>query len=172
MSAAGKTHDALVADWRENAEKHDDDNYRFLRSLKQKSFKKVDRIALELHQEAFGIVDCTRCANCCRTLRIVVTGEDIPRIAGHLGMGSDEFIAAYLERDEDEGHYRVRTTPCPFLGDDSKCTIYAVRPEKCRGYPFTDKPDFAFSTITHANNAVVCPAVFYLVEQMKRRLGR
>ena len=36
----------------------------------------------------------------------------------------------------------------------------------------TDKPDFAFSTITHANNAVVCPAVFYLVEQLKRRLGR
>lgn len=64
------------------------------------------------------------------------------------------------------------TSPCPFLGADSKCTIYDVRPEKCRGYPFTDKPDFAFSTITHANNAVVCPAVFYLVEQMKQRLGR
>ena len=54
-----------------------------------------------------------------------------------------------------------RERPCPFLGADSKCTIYDVRPEKCRGYPFTDKPDFAFSTITHANNAVVCPAVFY-----------
>ena len=87
-------------------------------------------------------------------------------------MGPEEFIAAYLERGEEDGHYRIKTTPCPFLGDDSKCTIYDVRPEKCRGYPFTDKPDFAFSSITHANNAVVCPAVFYLVEQMKRRLGR
>jgi hypothetical protein len=110
MSDANKTHDALVTDWRENAEKHDDDNYRFLRGLKQKSFKKVDRIALELHQEAFGIVDCKRCANCCRTLRVVVTDEDIPRIAGHVGMGPDEFIAAYLERDEEEDHYRVRKT--------------------------------------------------------------
>ena len=45
MSDAGKTHDALVADWRENAEKHDDDNYRFLRSLKQKSIKKVGSLA-------------------------------------------------------------------------------------------------------------------------------
>jgi Fe-S-cluster containining protein len=172
MPDASKTHEALVADWRENAEKHDDDNYRFLRGLKQKPFKKVDRIALELHQEAFGIVDCTRCANCCRTLRIVITDDDIPRIAGHLGMGPDEFITTYLERDEEKGHYRVRATPCPFLGGDSKCTIYEVRPEKCRGYPFTDKPDFAFSTMNHANNAVVCPAVFYLVEQMKRRLGQ
>ncbi len=172
MSDVNKTHDALVANWQQNAMKHEDDNYRFLRSLKQKSGKKVDRIALELHQEAFSIVDCTKCANCCRTLRIVVTDDDIPRIALHLGMTQAEFIAAYVERDEDEDRYRMKTTPCPFLGEDSKCTIYDVRPEKCQGYPFTDKPEFAFSTINHANNAVVCPAVFYLVEQMKRRLQR
>src|SRR5215813_14084029 len=61
MADDNKTHDALVADWQENAKKHDD-NYSFLRSLKQKSFKKVDRIALELHQEAFSILDCTKCA--------------------------------------------------------------------------------------------------------------
>lgn len=59
MSAKNKTHDALVADWKENAREQDDENYRFLRSLKQKSGKQVDRIALELHQEAFSIVDCT-----------------------------------------------------------------------------------------------------------------
>ena len=122
-----KTHEALVADWQENAKKHDDENYRFLRSLKMRSFKKVDRIALELHQKAFSIVDCTKCANCCRTLRIVVTDEDIPRIALHLGMTNDEFIAAYLERDED-GDYRMKVTPCPFLGDDNRCKIYDVRP--------------------------------------------
>ena len=167
-----KTHDALVADWSETAESHDDDNYEFLRSLKQRSFKKVDRITLALHQEAFSIVDCTKCANCCRTLRPVFSAEDIKRIAGHLGMEPDEFIAAYLERDEEQDRYRIKTTPCPFLGADSKCTIYDVRPDKCQGYPFTDKPDFAFSSINHANNALVCPAVFYIVEQMKKRLRR
>src|SRR3989442_13565065 len=109
-----KTHDAVVADWQGNARKHDEENYRFLRSLKQRPFEKVDRIALELHQEAFGIVDCTKCANCCRTLRPVFTDEDIARIAGHLGMAPDELIAAYLDRDEDEGHYRIKTTPGTF----------------------------------------------------------
>ena len=167
-----KTHDALFADWREKAESYDDDNYEFLRSLKQRSFKKVDRIALELHQEAFSIVDCAKCANCCRTLRPVFTDEDIARIAEHLRMSRDEFIAAYLDRDEEQDRYRIKTTRCPFLGEDSKCTIYDVRPEKCQDYPFTDKADFAFSTINHANNALVCPAAFYLVEQMKKRLGR
>ncbi len=167
-----KTHDTLVADWQENAQEHDDENYRFLRSLKVRSSKNVDRIALELHQEAFRIVDCTKCANCCRTLRPVFSDEDIARIASHLGMARDEFIAAYLERDEQVGCSRIKASPCPFLGADSKCTIYDVRPEKCAGYPFTDKPDFPLMSITHANNAVVCPAVFYIVEQMKRRLGR
>jgi Fe-S-cluster containining protein len=165
-----KTHDALVAHWRATAKDHDDENYRFLRTLKMRSPKKVDRIALQLHEEAFSIVDCTKCANCCRTLHPIVTAEDITRIARHLEMAEQEFTAAYLERDEEQGRYRIRATPCPFLGDDNLCKIY-VRPEKCRGYPFTDKPDFVFMTMTHANNAVVCPAVFYLVEQMKKRLG-
>ena len=169
---ANKTHDSLVADWQENAKGHDDDNYRFLRSLKMRSPKKVDRIALELHEEAFSIVKCTKCANCCRTLHPIMTDKDITRIARHLEMAEDEFIAAYLERDEEEGGYRIKASPCPFLGDDNLCKIYDVRPEKCRGYPFTDKADFIFRTITHANNAVVCPAVFYLVEKMKKRLGR
>jgi len=172
MSAANRTHEALVADWQANAEHHDDENYWFLRSLKQRSERKVDRIALELHEEAFSILDCTKCANCCRTLRPVFTDEDITRIAGHLGMGRAEFIAGYLERDEEHDRYRIREMPCPFLDYDNRCTIYDVRPEKCRGYPFTDKGDFVFMTMTHANNAVVCPAVFYLVEQMKRRLSR
>jgi Fe-S-cluster containining protein len=173
MFETSKTHEALVSDWQENAKRHDDDNYQFLRRLKQQSSPtKVDRIALELHQEAFSIADCTKCANCCRTLRIVVTDDDIARIARHLKMTNEEFLAAYLERDEEEGHYCIKTTPCPFLGADNLCTIYDVRPEKCQGYPFTDKPDFVFMTMTHANNAVVCPAAFYIIEQMKRRMGR
>jgi uncharacterized protein len=171
-SAENKTHDALLSVWRENAKKHDDENYGFLRSLKEKSAKKVDRIALELHQEAFSIVDCIKCANCCRRLQPVFTDEDIERIAGHLGMARDEFVAAYLERDEEQDHYRTKTTPCPFLGEDNRCTIYDVRPEKCQGYPFTDRPEFASSTMNHANNALACPAVFYIVEKMKKRMGR
>ncbi len=166
-----KTHDALVANWKKNAEEHDDENYHFLRSLKLRSIRKVDWIALELHQEAFSIVDCTKCANCCRTLHAIFTDKDIKRIAGHLGMTTEKFIAAHLEYDEEEGRNRTKTMPCPFLGQDNLCTIYNIRPEKCRGYPFTDKPDFCFSSVNHANNAVTCPAVFYLVEQMKKRLG-
>jgi uncharacterized protein len=124
-NAKNKTHEDLVADWQQGAESSDDDNYLFLRRVKQRSSStKVDRIALQLHEEAFSIVDCTKCANCCRTLRIMVTDKDIPRIARHLEMAEEEFIAAYLERDEIEGGFHIKTTPCPFLAKDNRCTIH------------------------------------------------
>lgn len=43
MPADNKTHDALVATWQQNAKTRDNDNYEFLRSLKHRSPKKVDR---------------------------------------------------------------------------------------------------------------------------------
>lgn len=172
MSGPKATHDAIVADWQQKAQKHDDQNYRFLRSLKNRTTKEVDRIALQLHQEAFEIVDCTRCANCCCQLQVVFTDEDIDRIANHRGMTREAFIAAYLEWDQEKHRFRARMTPCPFLGEDNKCSIYDVRPDTCRRYPYTDQDDFAFRSITHSRNALVCPAAFYVVEQMKKRLPR
>jgi Fe-S-cluster containining protein len=83
-----------------------------------------------------------------------------------------EDIVAHLERDDEEDCHRMKTTPCPFLGTDERGTIYDVRPEKCRGYFFTDMRDFALITINPANKALVCRAVFCLVKAMKRRLRR
>lgn len=166
-----KTHEMLVADWQANAAECDDANYFFLRSLKLRSAKNVDSLASELHREAFAIIDCTQCANCCRTMRATFSEVDVARVAAHVGMSQDAFIETYLERDADDGVLQTKSKPCPFLSDN-KCTIYDVRPEKCQGYPFTDQPRFASLTMTHANNAVVCPAVYYVVEQLRARLKR
>jgi Fe-S-cluster containining protein len=131
----------------------------------------VDRIASQLHREVFQIVDCTRCANCCRTLSPFLTDEDIDRIADHLSLTKADFITKYLEWDEEEQQYRTRTTPCPLLGADNKCTVYDVRPETCREYPYTDKKDFVLHTMSRAQSALVCPAAFSIIEEMKERLG-
>jgi uncharacterized protein len=164
------SHDAIVNDWKANAQEHDDENYQFLRSLKMRSSTKVDRIALQLHQEAFQVVDCTRCANCCRTLRPHFTDEDIERISNYLGQTREQFMADFLVWDIEGQCYRTKTTPCPLLGEDNKCTVYEVRPETCREYPYTDKKGFAFSTISRANSALDCPAAFAIVEGMKKRI--
>jgi len=167
------SHDCIVADWQQNAEKHDDENYKFLRSLKHRNFGlDPDDSAAELHEQAFQIVDCTRCANCCKTMTVKLGKADINRIAKHLDMSAKKFTEAYLEPDEEEGMYIVRQQPCPFLGSDDRCTIYDVRPKACREFPHTDKEGFISRTILHANNSLTCPAVFWIVEQLRKRARR
>ncbi len=163
-------HDTVVEEWRRSAQQHDDENYEFLRSLKSRNYGyDPDKLAGELHERAFQIVDCTRCANCCKTMDIKFDDEDIERTAGHLNMPTAEFIETHLEANEDDGSYKARQKPCPFLGDDNRCTIYVVRPTVCREYPHTDKEGFTFRTMGIANNALKCPAVFWIVEEMKKR---
>ena len=164
------THDEIVAKWRRNGKKHDAKNYRFLRELKRRAsadtWHKVDETAARLHTQVFDFIDCKQCANCCRSMRIRITDADIPRISNHLGMKHKEFIASYLQRDDNGDYYIKASPPCPFL-KGNLCSIYEVRPEKCRDYPFTDRTDFLSSSIMHADNATVCPAVFHIVEALK-----
>ena len=163
-------HDTVVEDWRQNAESHDDENYEFLRSMKFRDYGfDPDQLAGELHEQAFQIVDCTRCANCCKTMDIKFNDEDVERIAGHLKMKAAEFIEAYLEADDEDDSHKTRQKPCPFLGEDDRCTIYEVRPTVCRENPHTDKKGFTSRTTDVASDALVCPAVFWIVEQMKQR---
>ena len=89
---------AIIDDWRANAERNDDRNFRFLRSLKMQSDNVVDRVAHQLHEEAFSIVDCTKCANCCKTTPTGFRSSDIRRIAKHLGVEPEEFAAKHLEK--------------------------------------------------------------------------
>lgn len=164
-----ETHESIVEDWRQNAERHDDDNFAFLRSLKSHDdCDKVDEVANQLHEQAFQIVDCTRCANCCKTLQIQLDDKDIRRISDHLKKTTDEFADEYLEQNE-EGAFRIRTKPCPFLGEDDRCTIYDIRPTVCREYPYTNKEGLVFRTMGIANSALTCPAVYWVVEQMRKQ---
>ena len=82
---------------------------------------------------------CKRSGNCCAIPGgIVRVGEDDVRaIAGHLGISVEAFRSRYLQPDG----VRLKDgfgTRCVFLQDgaDSGCTIYPVRPQKCRDGPF------------------------------------
>lgn len=163
-------HDSVVADWHHHSKESDDINFQFLRNLKIRDYGfRPDELAGELHEKAFQIVDCTRCANCCRTANVTLDQDDIDRISKHLGLGTQEFTDKYLEPHEQEGMFAMRQKPCPLLGDDNLCTVYDVRPAGCREYPHTDKEGFTTRTFGHAQNALICPAVFWIVEKMRQR---
>jgi|GEM_PF-477708 len=166
---ARTTHDSIVKSWEANGKRNDEENYDFLRSLKCTEYDfEPDELAHELHEQAFDVIDCTRCANCCKTLKIRFDAADIERISQHLEMSSEHFIATYLEPGDEPGSFNTRQFPCPFLAEDNRCTIYEIRPTVCQDYPYTNKDGLVFRTMGVANSALTCPAVFWIVEEMKK----
>jgi uncharacterized protein len=159
--------ETILADWRRNAQRHYNRNARFLHSLKGRSEERVDRAARVLHREAFSLIDCKRCANCCRTSHPVFEQHEIERIARRLGMEPGGLIQAHFMPCEDEPGMQPKVQPCPLLALDGRCTVYGDRPASCAGFPYTDEPGFASRTYMHSSNTLGCPAVFYIVERMR-----
>lgn len=72
---------------------------KFLATLKKKAPKNLDKIVQEVHQEVFAEIDCTECANCCKTLGPLFTEADITRIAKVFRMKLPVFEDMYLRVD-------------------------------------------------------------------------
>ncbi|MGM0613094.1 MAG: YkgJ family cysteine cluster protein, partial [Bacteroidota bacterium] len=109
---------------------------------------------------------CLECANCCKSISPIVTGQDINRIAKHLKTKPSALIAQYFEIDED-GDYVFRAQPCPFLGADNYCTIYEHRPRACRDYPLTDRIKFYQALDLSVKNTAICPVVFEIFQELQ-----
>ena len=140
-------------------------NRRLMSRLRQRPPKDLDERIHALHDEVFARIDCLECANCCKTTSPIFRDIDIERLASHLGIRPAELVARYLHLDS-EGDYVLNTAPCPFLGADNYCAVYAARPRACRDYPHTDRKNMVQLLSLTLRNTLVCPAV----EQIVRRL--
>ena len=145
------------------------ENEKYFRRLKSKPRKRLDLLVQELHNEEFSRTDCLDCANCCKTTSPIFTDKDISRISRFLKMKEYDFTRQYLRRDEDD-FMVLQEAPCAFLGDDNSCFIYEVRPRACSEYPHTDRRKFHQITRLTLRNTEICPAVFNIVENLKKRL--
>ena len=85
---------------------------------------------------------------------IVRVGEsEISRIAAYLGMDEREFIARETEVAPDRQGLVLRNTPedaCVWLDGGNRCRIHAVKPDKCRSFPFEWR---------NRDSESVCPAL-------------
>ena len=142
--------------------------------LQQKKYKqflqradknKVLKALPALHQEAFAKINCLDCAACCKNYSPRFKTPDIKRISKHLQLKESDLIEKYLRLDED-GDYVVKSTPCPFLGSDNYCSIYAVRPSDCERFPYTDEDVFIKRQNLTLKNATFCPIVDYVLDKL------
>ena len=146
------------------------ENRVFFKKLKKRTPKRLDLIMQELHEATFEEIDCLSCGNCCKTTSPIITEKDISRIAKSLKMKEFQFVDNYLERDHDD-FMIFKSAPCPFLDlNDNSCFIYDVRPKACREYPHTDRRRFIQLTELTLKNTEICPAVFKIMESLKKKL--
>lgn len=150
------------------AEKHSETK-RYFSKLKKKKPKRLDLLMQDLHDKTFEKTDCLSCANCCKTSSPIFTNKDIARIAKHFRLKERDFISQYLNRDEDD-FMVLKESPCAFLQSDNSCIIYDVRPKACSEYPHTNRKKFIQLTDLTLKNTEICPAVFNIVEELKRKL--
>ena len=150
-------------------EKHAETKKYFTR-LKKKNPKRLDLLMQQLHNEEFERTACLSCANCCKTTSPIFTEKDVTRIAKYLRIKEHAFIDEYLRRDEDD-FMVLKSAPCAFLdGSNNTCFIYDVRPKACAEYPHTNRKRFIQLTNLTLKNTAICPAVFNIVEDLKKKL--
>ncbi|HEY0743717.1 MAG TPA: YkgJ family cysteine cluster protein [Chryseosolibacter sp.] len=143
------------------------ENRKYLAGLKKQDSRKLDDVFHAMHEEVFEEVDCLTCANCCKTTSPIFYQNDIERVAKALRMKPGDFITKYLRIDEDKD-YVLQSSPCPFLDNENYCSVYEDRPKACREYPHTDRKKMVQITELTFKNTMVCPAVFEMVERIKK----
>jgi len=145
------------------------ENIKFFKRLKKTNPKKLDSIIHPIHDEVFECTDCLKCANCCKTTSPLFATRDIIRISNYLGLTPQEFEDKYLRRDSEE-YFVLKSTPCTFLGEDNRCSIYHIRPKACHEFPHTNRRRQHQILDLTLINSEVCPAVFEIVDKLKNQL--
>lgn len=148
-------------------EKKRGENLRLRMHLKRRNFeeRRLKRIAAEVEEQ----IDCTSCANCCRTATVRISERDIHKLSRHLGVSPERFRAGYAQEDEEEGLLLRRNAGgCVFL-EGNLCSVYESRPRTCEDFPHLIRG--AGSLVSRlwqmADRACYCPIVYNTLEAWK-----
>jgi Fe-S-cluster containining protein len=151
------------------AQLNESENYEFRAYLKGLDSKKVDKIVHQLHAKIISEIDCTQCGNCCNSLTLLLTEEEIKYLSDLENIDLNEFVKKYVEIETIENVKYFKNKPCKYL-KNKKCTIYQNRPNDCKSYPHTHKISFTSRTLEVIENYEICPIVLNLYESLKEEL--
>lgn len=142
---------------------------RFLNKSEKEPPRAIDKTTPEVEKEVWKEIDCLSCANCCKKMTPTFTKTDLKRISAHFGQTPDEFRKQWLTKDRNKDLVN-KNQPCQFLNlKDNKCSIYAIRPVDCAGFPHLSKKKWVEYAHVHKQNIDYCPATFRMVEKIIER---
>jgi len=151
----------------DRATKDQPEHRRMLPRLKKIKSNLLDDTVHRLHKEAFDIIDCLKCGNCCRGISPRMTDRDIERIGKSLKLTPSAVSEKYITRDTDE-FYCFKQSPCPFIDGENYCLVYKDSPRACKEYPHTDRPKFTQIIDLSFTNSIICPAVAFVFIELRK----
>jgi hypothetical protein len=143
----------------------------FLKKLDKVVPQDMAKLVAEQDAKVWKEVDCTECANCCKTMTPTFSKSDVVRIAKHLEMTPKDFMQKWLHKEKKSGDWVNTTQPCQFLVDN-KCSIYDVRPKDCAEFPHHNKKPFDLYNDTFKGNLTRCPATLQLIDRLKKKVEK
>ncbi len=144
----------------------------FLSKVEKNPPRGLDKLAEKIEKEVWQEVDCLSCANCCKSMTPTFTKKDIVRISAHFDQTPEEFKSKWLYKDTN-GDWMNTRNPCQFLDKKTNmCSIYAIRPADCAGFPHLAKKKMVEYIHVHKQNVEYCPATYMMVEKMKEMLPK
>lgn len=153
----------------EAAKRNENKNYKFRAFLKNHADEtELDEQFSRLHNELFNDYDCSKCRNCCKMCRGEIPVTDVDKDAKYLNMSPDEFINTYLVKDRFGINYVAKHTPCDFYMDNGACRLGDCRPENCKDFPYTNKPERLWKLLGFIENVSVCPVAYEICERLKK----
>lgn len=154
-----------------NAKRREEENFDFRSYLKGQDPDYIDQVVHELYERVVERVDCTKCGNCCIELETCFKKDEIDRLTDHLNVDKKEFVIQSTKAAQYEGqeNFCLKSKPCQFLAD-KKCTIYELRPEECKSYPYLHKKGFVSRLFGVIGNYGICPIVYNVYEELKDEL--
>ncbi|MGC1686059.1 MAG: YkgJ family cysteine cluster protein [Candidatus Acidiferrales bacterium] len=161
--AAGPTPETDLSRIQQLSQERDDENWEFRSWLKQYAPDDIDSLVKSLSQKYFVLIDCTQCANCCRSLHIEFKESEFHTIADTLGHSIEAFQKQFMSEGQ-------MNPPCPML-NGGLCSNYENRPDVCRTYPHLELPEFTSRLTSVIENVAVCPIAFNALEELKADLG-
>ena len=151
------------------AQEKEFENQAFKAYLRSHESSGIDRLVQELDASITPQIDCTSCGNCCRSLMINITTDEVTRLATHLERPETDVREQYIETGFNTDDMVMNTIPCHFLVA-KRCSIYEHRFAGCRDFPGLDQPEFTsrlFAMLMHYGR---CLIIYNVLEEMKRRL--
>lgn len=125
-----------------------------------------DRLIHPISNSVSKQIDCTKCANCCKSLEAGISDEEAFIIAEKMKISIQEFNATYTLQEDQSNIRFIKDKPCPLL-QDNKCSIYDSRPMACSTFPGFERPLLKYKFRSIAAHYSICPIVYHTFEILK-----